>query len=110
MAWLFVVTDPEGRKVRLSEERWQQHVLARRPFMQNFVPDAQAAIERPHVIHKGNRTFTLVYTGQPFLSGFHRGEFVRVVARFDRAYQQGEVLTIYITAQDYKGVTVWTPQ
>lgn len=110
MAWLFVATDPEGRSVGLNEERWQQHIVARRPYMKNYVPDVQGAIARPQVIHMGNRPFTLVYTGQPFSSGFHRGEFIRAIARFDRAHQRGEVLTAYITSQDYKGVTVWTPQ
>ncbi len=109
MAWVFAATDPEGRRVRLSEERWQQHILASRPFLGNFLQDIQAAIERPQVIHMGNRPFTLVYTGRAFPSGFHKGETIRAVARFDRAHRQGEVLTAYITSQDYKGVIVWTP-
>jgi hypothetical protein len=78
--------------------------------MSNFVSAVQGAIEHPQVIHMGNRPFTMVYTGQPFSSGFHRGEFVRAIARFDRTYRHGEVLTAYITSQDYKGVTVWTQQ
>lgn len=109
MAWLFETTDPQGRMVRLSEERWQQHILARRSFLKNFLLDIQSAIERPRTIHQGNRPFTLVYTGEPFPFGFHKGKTVRAVARFDRAYRQGEVLTAYITSQDYRGVIVWTP-
>jgi hypothetical protein len=109
VAWLFETTDPQGRTVRLSEERWQQHILARRSFLKNFLQDIQEAIERPQAIHQGNRPFTLVYTGQPFPSGFHKGETIRAVTRFNRAYRYGEILTAYVTSQDYQGALVWTP-
>ena len=109
MAWVFVATDPEGRRVGLCEERWQQHILARRSFLRNFVQEIGAAIERPQVIQRGNRPFTLVYTGQPIPAGFHKGETIRTVVLFDRAYRQGEILTAYITSQDYKGAIRWTP-
>lgn len=109
MAWIFEVVDPEGRRVRLSEDRWQQHILPRRPFLRNFVEGIQAAIVRPQVIQTGNRPFTLVYTGQPIPSGFHKDEVVRAVVLFNRAYSQGEMLTVYITGQSYQGAVVWTP-
>jgi len=109
VAWVFVVTDPEGRNVGLSEERWQQHILARHPFLRNFVQEIRAAIERPQIIQAGNRPSTLVYTGQPIPFGFHKGEVIRAIVFFDRVYRQGEILTAYITSQNYKGAIVWTP-
>ena len=109
MAWIFEVIDPEGRRVRLSEARWQQHILTRRTFLRNFVEEIQAAITLPQIIQTGNRPFTFVYTGHPIPAGFHRGEVVRVVVLFNRAYSQGEILTVYITSQSYRGAIVWTP-
>lgn len=109
MAWIFEAIDPEGRRVRLSEDRWQQHILPRRTFLRNFVEGIQAAIVRPQAIQTGNRPFTLVYTGQLIPSGFHKDEVVRAVVLFNRAYSQGEILTVYITGQSYQGAVVWTP-
>ena len=109
MAWIFEAIDPEGRRIRLSEDRWQQHILSRRSFLRNLVEGIQEAIARPQIIQTGNRPFTLVYTGQPIPSGFHKDEVIRVVVLCNRAYSQGEILTVYITGQSYQGDIVWIP-
>jgi len=110
VAWIFEAIDPQGRRVSLHEDRWQQHILPRRPFLRNFVEGIQAVAVRPQAIQTGNRPFTLVYTtGEPIPSGFHKDEVIRVVVLFNRAYSQGEILTVYITGQSYQGAVVWTP-
>ena len=109
MAWVFVVQDPEGRVVGLKQDRWQQYVLDKRPFLENLVQEIREAITNPQVIYAGNRSFSLLYSGRPFSSGFHQGEMIRVAVSFDKAFKYGQVRTVYITSQSYQGVIVWPP-
>ena len=44
-----------------------------------------------------------------FPQGFYQGEMIRVAVSFDQAFKYGQVRTIYITSQSYKGVIVWPP-
>ena len=106
---MFVVTDPQGRRVSLSDDRWQQYILRKRPFLSTMIQEIQEAITQPQAIYVGNKPFSLLYVGKPFPSGFHKGEMIRVAVSFDRAYRYGRVRTAYITSQSYRGVLVWTP-
>ena len=109
MAWVFVAVDPEGRRVGLREDRWQQYILDKRPSLQNLLREIKEAITQPQTIYAGSKLFSLLYSGKPFPSGFHQGEEIRVAVSFDRAYQYGQVRTVYIASQPHKGGIVWPP-
>lgn len=47
MAALFETTDPRGRKVILTEEVWQGHILWQRAFMEGWEDEVKRAIEHP---------------------------------------------------------------
>jgi len=43
---LATITDPRGRSVRLTHERWA-HVLERHPELEDHIADVLATVERP---------------------------------------------------------------
>lgn len=92
MAVLFQTKDPQERTIVCTEERWNDHVLSQRPWMEFWVDDVKLAVEKPIYICSAadnDKREVFYYIPAP------TSKYLRVVVQFDS--DQGEVITAYPT-------------
>jgi hypothetical protein len=46
---VFEITDPRGRKVVCTEDRWKWHILSSHPWMTGWESEVMAAIQTPTI-------------------------------------------------------------
>jgi hypothetical protein len=101
-AWLFVIDDPQGRRVGLREATLRDHIL---PFHPGVTADwIRETIERPRWIVANETHGSLNYVGQL------RARFFRLVAaKPNQGDPQWVVATAYPTAVPPRGGRIlWT--
>ena len=106
MANIFEVTDPRGYVVVCSEEIWNSHILANRPFMTGWEEEVKAAIQSPSfgVYQDANRQERQIYYRR------HTGKqrYMKVVVAFFEK-DSGSVVTAFPTASMKAGEKlIWT--
>ena len=86
---LFEATDPEGRKVRLARERFENHIVAEHGELKNAVEKLKRTIENPDCIYvKGTSRRRLYYRKSGRL-------YLLVVVRPEKTRNRGHVITAY---------------
>lgn len=105
MAELFTSIDPRGRKVKCSEERWNNHIVNAKPFMGSQLDNVKKAIIEPDCIVRdvdyNNRE--CYYKLMP-----KRETYMKVVVEFKNNF--GTVITAFRTGTVKKGERViWVP-
>jgi hypothetical protein len=85
-----LTTDPLGRKVQLTEERWN-HIVEGHPYMAPFRADVMRAIEEPtHRIEQPRPDQDWFY-----LQGAGPSRWLKVVVAFDEDSIIGSVRTAF---------------
>ncbi len=104
MAVLFQTTDPLQRSIVCNDERWNEHVLSQRSWMEFWVEDVKRTLENPTFIccsADHNNVEVYYYIPAPMC------KYLRVVVKFDN--DQGEVITAYPTDSGKPGETMIWP-
>jgi hypothetical protein len=106
MPKIFEVNDPRGYTVVCSEEIWNSHILANRPFMKGWEDDVKSAIENPtfgiyqDANHQERHIYYRLHAG--------RQRYIKVVVKFD-ADNFGDVITAFPTDSMKAGEKlIWT--
>ncbi len=89
-----VVEDPEGRQVRLPEERWR-HICARHPEMETLLENVQETVRQPDTVADSDTDPESVKLYHKRFPGLGLGNgWVRVAVKYldDDAF----ILTAYI--------------
>ena len=103
---LFEVTDPRGRKVVCTEERWSGHVLQARPWMKGWEEEVRAAIEEPYfgVYQDAD------YPNRNIYYRLHKGKdrYIKVVVSFED--EVGRVVTAFPMSSPKAGEKLIWPE
>ncbi len=99
---LFEAKDPLGRRIILSEDWFQTHILLRHPELAKRKKEMQHALEDPEFITKAGHGRTLYY--RKWDAG---PNFLRVVVQLEQGGRHGFVVTAYWCAGRTGGEIEW---
>lgn len=99
--------DCRGRTVTMSQRQWEVHIVARRPFMSEYLGAVRSTIRTPDFIcsdadHASREAFYALGTIDDYPD-----EWMKVIVEFD-ADHFGTVITAYLTDKPKAGeVQIW---
>lgn len=101
MAFLFELIDRFGRRIKLTEKRWN-HIAETHPELKDMLKDLKGAMEDPELIKRSvyNKNVVLFYR---YYGHIYEGKYMCVVVRLD----EESIITAYITDRIKKGEVVW---
>lgn len=103
----FEVVDPRGRKVTCTDECWQGHILAARPWMAGWENEVQSAIQHPTfgIYHDATHESRHLY----YRLRTNRRQYIKVVVDFGEA-ETGTVITAFPTDSPKSGEKLLWPE
>lgn len=93
--------DPLARRVTMTRDQWESHVLLRHPDMEHLEAYVQRAIEEPDSIHEDKRTYRrecYYRLGIPDATTI----YLKVVVQFDQD-NNGTIITAFTTRSTSPG-------
>lgn len=103
---LFVVEDPEGRKISLRKDVWEKHISTKHPEAKVTKDNIKHTIENPNVIAEQEfYTNTYSYSNNSITKS---KLYVNVLVSFtDEKRTKGDIRTSYVSSRLPKGKTIW---
>ena len=97
---LAVVNSVNGVPIRLTDERWWDHILEKRPYLNRYYDEVLAAVEKPLVVLRGyKRTLIGVLP-------VGRKQYLHVIYK-ELSRDDGFIITATIESDYNKGLVIW---
>lgn len=93
--------DPLGRRIKMTREQWESHVLVRHPQMAGQESFVQQRLEAPDSIHEDKRLYRRECYYRLGIPGA-TNRYLKVVVQFD-VNDEGTVITAYTTRSTSPG-------
>ncbi len=97
---LAIIISVNGVPIRLTDERWWDHILEKRPYLNRYYDDVLTAIEKPLVVLRGYRG-TLIG-----VLPVGRKQYLHVVYK-ELSSDDGFIITATIEDNYNKGLVLW---
>ena len=97
---LEIVTSVNGVPIRLTDERWWDHILEKRPYLNRYYDEVMEAIEKPLVVLRGYKG-TLIG-----ILPVGRKQYLHVVYK-EISSEDGFIITVTIESDYNKGLVIW---
>jgi len=97
---LAVVHSVNGVPIRLTDERWWDHILEKRPYLKPYYDEVLAAVEKPLVVLRGYKG-TLIG-----VLPVGRKQYLHVVYK-ELSRDDGFIITATIESEYNKGLVIW---
>ncbi|MGI8639452.1 MAG: hypothetical protein ACR2MG_05800 [Pyrinomonadaceae bacterium] len=97
---LDVVKSIEGVPIRLTDERWYDHILEQHSYMSGFYNEVLSAVENPEFISRGNKGTKIAIVNL----GWRR--WIHVVYR-EISKTDGFIISAFIDKEFNKNKTIW---
>ena len=97
---LDVVKSVNNVPIRLTFERWFEHIVERHPYMKGFYDDVLKAIEEPEFILRGHRGSKIG------ICNVGRKQWLHVIYREINA-DDGFVIAAFIDEEYNKNLVIW---
>ncbi len=100
---LAIVTSINGVPIRLTEERWYEHIIFNRPYLSDYMQAVIDAVENPQFILRGHNKSKIA------VINLGRKRWLHVVYR-ELSKTDGFIITATIET-DYNGnLVIWRPK
>ncbi|MEK7829596.1 MAG: hypothetical protein AAB401_00840 [Acidobacteriota bacterium] len=97
---LEVVNSVNGVPIRLTDERWWDHIVAKRPFLNRYYDQVLEAVESPLVVLRG-------YKGTSIgVLPVGRKQYLHVVYK-EISREDGFIITVTLEDGYNKGLVIW---
>ncbi len=97
---LAVVNSVNGVPIRLTDERWWDHILEKRPYLNRYYDEVLEAVEQPLVVLRGYKG-TLIG-----VLPVGRKQYLHVVYK-ELSRDDGFIITATIESEYNKGLAIW---
>lgn len=97
---LAVINSVNGVPIRLTDERWWDHILDKRPYLNRYYDQVLEAVENPLVVLRGYKG-TLIG-----VLPLGRKQYLHVVYK-ELSRDDGFIITATIESEYNKGLVIW---
>ncbi len=97
---LDIVKSKDNVPIRLTDERWYEHILSEHPYMNRFYNDVLETIENPEIILRGYRGSKVA------LLNVGRRQWLHVIYR-EISQDDGFIISAYIKSKFNKNTIIW---
>lgn len=91
---IFEVMDPLGRRIRLTRERWEDHIVDEHPELEGQEERLKEAVENPDFIYKEDDIRFFYRISEISLMKYH-DLYIRAVIRLE-SERRGHVVTAHL--------------
>ncbi len=98
---LATIDSINGVPIRLTEERWYDHILEDHPELSSYMDDVLAAVAEPEYILRGHRGAKIA------VLALGRASYLHVMYRELKGGKDGFIITAFLKTQLDKALITW---
>lgn len=97
---LDIVESVNGVPIRLTEERWYEHIVRNRPYMSGYLEAVLDAVENPEFVLRGNRGSKIA------VINLGREKWLHVIYK-ELSQDDGFIITAMIKKSYNRNLIIW---
>jgi hypothetical protein len=98
---LDIVISKDGVPIRLTEERWYEHIILQRPYLSGYLDAVLETVENPQFILRGNKKSKIA------VINLGRNKWLHVVYK-ELSKTDGFIITAMIKDDYNENLIIWT--